>query len=396
MSEIMGYICFPKASLKAFGRATTRATTLAAATALLSACAAAPGMRMPAAQAPENAFPAVETVSITADLLAGQQVPPVDASAAVQELRTPPKPYVLGPGDVLNITVWDYPQLNLASTAAAGSTGGTGGAAGGQPVTMTDGYTVAADGTLQFAFVGTLKVAGLTPAEARWALVKRLGQYIRDPQVVVRVQTYRSQRIYLDGAVTQKGPQPIDDIPMSLSEALARAGGLLPTGDAANLTVIRGDKRIAVNIPRLLEQGVPPTQLFLANGDLLRVAPRDESKVFVMGEVNGARALEMRDGRLSLNEALGEVGGMNAQSAAARQVFVVRPAGANGKPQVFHLDARSPVALAYAEGFALRPKDVVFVDSSQLVRWNRVISLVLPTTSGVISTAVGVSQSSRN
>jgi polysaccharide export outer membrane protein len=77
-------------------------------------------------------------------------------------------------------------------------------------------------------------------------------------------------------------------------------------------------------------------------------------------------------------------------------VFVVRPAGANGKPQVFHLDARSPVALAYAEGFALRPKDVVFVDSSQLVRWNRVISLVLPTTGGIVGTAAGISQASRN
>ena len=381
----MGYFRFPEMCVKA--------SVLAAATVLLAGCGAAPGMRMPAAQAPENAFPAVETVSITADLLAGQQPGTVDALAAVAALRTPPKPYVLGPGDVLNITVWDYPQLNIA-TAGTGAAGT--GAPPAAPGTMQDGYTVAADGTLQFAFVGTLKVAGLTPAEARWALVKRLGQYIKDPQVVVRVQTYRSQRVYLDGAVTQKGPQPIDDIPMSLAEALARAGGLLPTGDASNLMVVRGDKRMAVNLPRLVEQGVSPTQLFLANGDLVRVAPRDESKVFVMGEVNGPRALEMRDGRLSLNDALGEVGGLNPQSAAARQVFVVRPAGAGGKPQVFHLDAKSPVALAYAEGFALRPKDVVFVDSSQLVRWNRVISLVLPTTGGIVGTAAGISQASRN
>ena len=381
----MGYFRFPEMCVKA--------SVLAAATVLLAACGAAPGMRMPAAHAPENAFPAVETVSITADLLAGQQPGTVDALAAVAALRTPPKPYVLGPGDVLNITVWDYPQLNIA-TAGTGAAGtGTPPAA---PGTMQDGYTVAADGTLQFAFVGTLKVAGLTPAEARWALVKRLGQYIKDPQVVVRVQTYRSQRVYLDGAVTQKGPQPIDDIPMSLAEALARAGGLLPTGDASNLMVVRGDKRMAVNLPRLVEQGVSPTQLFLANGDLVRVAPRDESTVFGMGEVNGPRALEMRDGRLSLNDALGEVGGLNPQSAAARQVFVVRPAGAGGKPQVFHLDAKSPVALAYAEGFALRPKDVVFVDSSQLVRWNRVISLVLPTTGGIVGTAVQATQINRN
>ena len=61
-----------------------------------------------------------------------------------------------------------------------------------------------------------------------------------------------------------------------------------------------------------------------------------------------------------------------------QQIYVVRAAGATGMPQIFHLDASAPVAYALAEGFELRARDVVYVDPVPLVRWNRVISLILP------------------
>jgi polysaccharide export outer membrane protein len=48
------------------------------------------------------------------------------------------------------------------------------------------------------------------------------------------------------------------------------------------------------------------------------------------------------------------------------------------RPEIYHLDISSPMALALAEGFDLRDRDVVYVDPVPLVRWNRVISLILP------------------
>ena len=51
---------------------------------------------------------------------------------------------------------------------------------------------------------------------------------------------------------------------------------------------------------------------------------------------------------------------------------------AEGSPSIYHLKAGSPTALALAESFALRPRDVVYVDPVPLVQWNRIISLILP------------------
>jgi polysaccharide export outer membrane protein len=352
------------------------ATTLVA---LLAAGCASPGKKMPTTgPATEASLPAVELVAITPAVLAAQQAARPDAVAAVKDLLATPKPYTLGPGDILSVTVFDYPQMDLAGAKATLLLGAT------EPGVVTDGYAVASDGTIQFAYAGAVKVAGLTPADARTALVKQLAKYIKDPQVILRVQAYRSQRVYVDGAVQQGGPKPIDDLPMTLAEALSRAGGIAPLGDASQVTITRGEKQYVANLPRLTAAGVSPTRLLLANGDLVRVAPRADNKVFVMGEVTKPAAVELRDGSLSLNEALGEAGGMNQLSANAGEVYVVRGAGQAGTtPQVFHLNAKNPVALAYAESFPLLPKDVVFVDSSTVARFGRVVSTIVPAAASV-------------
>ncbi|MFP3548711.1 hypothetical protein SB748_35570, partial [Rhizobium sp. SIMBA_035] len=60
------------------------------------------------------------------------------------------------------------------------------------------------------------------------------------------------------------------------------------------------------------------------------------------------------------------------------------------QPTVFHLDASNASAMATADSFQLKPNDVVFVDTSSLVKWSRVISLILPTTQAAAATrAVG-------
>jgi polysaccharide export outer membrane protein len=227
-------------------------------------------------------------------------------------------------------------------------------------------------------------LASLTEDEARKLLAARLATYIKRPNITLRVQSYRSKRIYIDGDVKSPGLQAINDIPMTLIEALNRAGGLLPTADQSQIKVSRGGMTYQINLPQLVERGVNPASVMLVNGDVVRVLSRDESKVFISGEVNTPKSLPMHNGRLTLNEALGESGGINPLSGDASQVYVVRKSAT--EPVVYRLDAQAPGALALAEGFELSPKDVVFVAATPLTNWHRTISQILP---GALSSAVG-------
>jgi polysaccharide export outer membrane protein len=205
--------------------------------------------------------------------------------------------------------------------------------------------------------------------------------------VTLRVQYFRSQRIYVGGEVRQPGLQPINDLPMTLVEALNRAGGVLPTGDQSHLTVTRAGQRFRIDLPALIAAGQDPARLILRHGDVLHVAAADENKVFVAGEVVTPRALVMHNGRLTLSEALGEVGGVNPVTADASQVYVVRRAGQT--PELYRLDAAAPGALAVAEGFELQPRDVVFVAPSGLANWHRALSQLIP---GALPAAVSATK----
>ena len=155
------------------------------------------------------------------------------------------------------------------------------------------------------------------------------------------------------------------------------------------MALIRGGATTLINPILLAENGVNPTQVILKGGDLLRVLSREEFRVFVLGEVPRAAPQNLINGRLSLYEALAAAGGVDPSTGDARQIYVIRAAN-TAKPEIFHLDASTPSAFAMTQGFDLRPKDVVYVDPVPLVRWNRVISLVLPSAQAVIVTESAV------
>ncbi|MDT3708482.1 MAG: polysaccharide biosynthesis/export family protein [Thiobacillus sp.] len=346
---------------------------------LLSGCAIAPGMHFSSSNTQyveeADAKPVTPIIKkITPELLrqemqAQQAVQPMDDLA---ELMTPATPYTIGPGDHLAITVWDHPELVMPVTTMTGTTIAT------LSTTTPTGYTVSADGRIQFPYAGDVAVGGLTEMQARDLLARKLSHYIKKPEITLRVLNYRSQRIYVDGEIKSPGIVPIDDLPLSLPEAINRAGGITALGDQSRIAITRAGKTHWVDLPGLIAAGVDPSRIILASGDLLRIFSRDDSKVFVVGEVINPASLPMRNGRLSLNEALGEVGGINPATANARQIYVIRNAN-DEHPLVYHLEAESPVMFALAEEFPLRPKDVVYVDATSMVRFNRVISLILPT-----------------
>ena len=358
----------------------------AASVLLLAGCAT--GLQFHAQDSKGSVEQPPPTEMITEQLIAAEKE--ASAQHGEQDLSrlmvSNPAPYAIGRGDVLSIVVWDHPELaggGMTAAAAAADANGTNSSAVAN--TAQPGFVVDHQGRIQFPFAGLLPVEGLTEEAARALLANRLARYIANPNITLRVQSYRSKRVYIDGEVKQPGLQAINDIPMTLVEALNRAGGLLPTADQSRIALERGEARYRINLRDLVQKDINPGNIMLAPGDVVRVHSRDESKVFVSGEVVTPKALTMHNGRLTLNEALGETGGISPLSGDARQIYVVRKTPE--RTRVFQLDARLTGSLAMAESFELRPKDVIYVAASPLANWNRQISLLFP---GALTSAVGV------
>ena len=296
---------------------------------------------------------------------------PVAISPAIQRLFGEPKPYTIGPSDIIGIFVYDHPELlPNAGAVISQSADPTG-------ISSAPGFIVDAEGQVFFPHAGRVRVAGLTETQAAQAISERIRRVIKDPQVTVRITSFRSRRAYVEGEVRQPGTQIFTDVPMTLLEAINRAGGITPTGDRSFVTLSRSQETVVIDLLRLQELGVSANRIMLEPGDLVTVRNREDRKVFVMGEILRPSALTMRNGNLTLSEALGEAGGPNLATANTSQIYVIRNT-AQAQPAIFHLNAGSPAALALAESFSLRPRDVVYIDPVPLVQWNRIISLILP------------------
>jgi polysaccharide biosynthesis/export protein len=279
--------------------------------------------------------------------------------------------YRVGPRDVLTITVWGHPELTIP--------------AGEFRTAESAGNVVGEDGTFFYPFAGVVQAAGRTVEEIRDELIQKLSKFIEAVQLDVRVASYRSQRTYIVGEVVQPGIQLVQDIPLTVLEAINRAGGVTPLADLRNITLTRDDKTYSINLLSLYEGGDTTQNVLLQHGDVLNVPDNQFNKVFVLGEttlgrgfgIGRARDIVMNKGRLTLTEALSEGGGVDQVTADAARIFIFRTG--LGKSEIYHLNARSPDAFLLAERFALQPRDVVFVDRAPGIRWNQIIGQIQPT-----------------
>jgi polysaccharide export outer membrane protein len=232
------------------------------------------------------------------------------SGALTAAAQTGPKDYLVGPNDVLLITVFDQPQL-------------------------TGKYVVQADGTITFPFLGRLKAGGMSMQAVEDDVRERLksGGFLRQPQVAVAVDQYRSQQVFVMGEVRQPGSLQFTGA-MTVIEALARAGA--PTERAGSEAVIvRGTAAAEVAAdPTLIERmetasssevirldlealqsGVLTQNVPLQSGDTIFV-PRAKS-VFVSGQVKSAGEYVIRKG-MTVRQVLALAGGVTDRGSTGR------------------------------------------------------------------------------
>ena len=271
--------------------------------------------------------------------------------------------YKVGVGDVMDIVVWEHPDLTLP--------------AGMNRTPAEGGLRVQADGTFFYPYVGQVQAKGRTPDQIRSDLMKRLGEYIPDPQVEVRVAAYRSQAVSVTGEVDSPSRQHLTDMPLTLLDAIDAAGGLKETADPRSVTVRRGGQIYTVDLQAFLEHGVGGNNPLLRPGDVVSVPKLETQEAFLLGQLVKPATVDLTEENVTLTQAVTRVGGLKEDSADARGIFVFRETKMG--MTVYQLDASNPVAYVLGAKFVLHPQDVVYVTSSPMHRWNRLISSLLPT-----------------
>jgi len=140
-----------------------------------------------------------------------------------------PHAYRVGPSDILNIVVWDHPELTIPQ--------------GQYRSPSESGIEVMHNGQIYFPFAGNINVSGMTVEQIRRILAKRLAPYIRNPQVSVNVASYHAQKIQVLGSVNKPTTEPITNVPLSLIDAINQAGSFNSnSSNPSQVFVIRPSK----------------------------------------------------------------------------------------------------------------------------------------------------------
>ncbi len=242
-------------------------------------------------------------------------------ASPVQEMaaRGQRSDYVIGNEDLLEISVFEQPDLNRT-------------------------VRVSGDGTISFPLLGVIPVTGLTTKQAEAKLEEILGdKYLTDPQVSVFVKEAKSKKISVVGAVEKPGTVEMLG-ERSLLEAISEAGGL--TQQAGNeLYVLRpspsgATTRIDVDLDDLMINGNPELNIPILPGDVINIPIDRVLHVYVDGAVRKPGDVEYKTSRpLTLIQAIAAAGGLS-ERAAQKGIVLIRN-HPDGKQEILKIDLKA-------------------------------------------------------
>ncbi|HLO61527.1 MAG TPA: polysaccharide export protein EpsE [Azonexus sp.] len=235
----------------------------------------------------------------------------------------------LGPGDSIRVTVFENPDLTTEAR-------------------------ISANGFIRFPLLGNVKLDGLSSVAAgeRIAQLLKDGNFIRDPQVNVALVQVRSRQVSVLGQVTRPGRYALDETSTTVTDMLALAGGIAPTGDDV-VTLVRqrngNTERRDIDLVQMYRSGDMTANLEVENGDTVFV--RRAPMFYIYGEVQRAGSYRL-ESDMTVMQALSLGGGVTVRGTE-RGIRIARR-NADG------VLARSEVQL----GDHVQPNDIIQVRES--------------------------------
>jgi polysaccharide export outer membrane protein len=276
----------------------------------------------------------VLSASFLALVLAFAPESPAIASDEEQAVALPAQAvhdYEIGAEDILKITVYGHEDL-------------------------TQTVLVQADGTFNFPLIGRVKADTLTPKQLEQKLSLLLARdYVRNPQITVVVQEFRSKTVFVVGEVTHPGTYPLTGKRMTLVEVLAKAGPVTVNA-GPEVIVVRPAAGVDVQGPVLPAQvgggdGPAQAEVFRINvrdiqaGELdknVELRPKDTvfvpqaPRVFVSGQVRNPGAYPWFPG-MTARQLISVAGGLLPEGSSSR-LKVVRQQGDTSREYGIKLD----------------------------------------------------------
>jgi polysaccharide export outer membrane protein len=264
--------------------------------------------------------------------------------------------YILGPADIISIDLTDTDDLD-------------------------NSYEIDPDGFIDLPFVGKAKIDGLVLDDAQNILKQILGEFYINPDLQISIDEYNSSKVYIVGAVRNQITINLDQKPIKLIEAAIQANFNPNAADKVLGTkgfIRRDNKLYKINLNNAFTSTDEKENFFLKKDDVIFIDRNSES-IHVFGEVTKPGEYYPNK-KYSLTELI-STSGLNQLTADAKKVYVIREDIDNFlKVKVYQLNIQNPVNLIAGRKFLLQPKDIVFIPPTDIVKWNRVISLLLPQT----------------
>jgi polysaccharide export outer membrane protein len=265
-------------------------------------------------------------------------------AAAAQKSTDPVYSYAVGPKDLLTISVFEVPELNIT-------------------------VRVSEDGSITIPLLGKIKVEGLTRSQLERKLANLLEKnYLKNAQVTIFIKEYQSKRVSVIGAVKNPGNYELIG-KQTLLQMLSIAGGLTREAEAAeHIIVIRQypdgkSKSLKIELEDLMIRGNPKLNIPVNPGDIINVPVMRFTDIYIFGQVTKPGHIKMKkNSNLTLLRAIAKAGGFTNR---ARKSGIIIKRMVNNKEIKIKVNAKK-ILRGKKPDIILKPNDVVFVPESIL------------------------------